>query len=169
MPILTAIDDADASSRTLEVGYELAQDCDEELIVLHVMPQEAFDEFQNATRDDTVRTGVDGVTYERQSGASSAGGSSGKRYTVEDGQQNAENVATRLIEETLDTRAGVTARGRVGDPVKEILDEAARSDARYLVIGGRKRTPVGKAIFGSITQSILLNAELPVLAVMSEE
>jgi nucleotide-binding universal stress UspA family protein len=52
--------------------------------------------------------------------------------------------------------------------VEEILGEADRRSVEYLVIGGRKRTPVGKAVFGSKTQSILLTAACPVVTVMSE-
>lgn len=49
---------------------------------------------------------------------------------------------------------------------KALLDYADQVDARYIVIGGRKRTPVGKALFGSTTQLILLEATVPVVTVM---
>jgi nucleotide-binding universal stress UspA family protein len=88
---------------------------------------------------------------------------------VQEGERSARNVAERVVEETLDEWNDVTLQGRVGEPVKEILDEAERRDASYVVIGGRKRTPVGKAIFGSTTQSLLLNAQIPVLTVMREQ
>ena len=38
-------------------------------------------------------------------------------------------------------------------------------DADMIVIGLRRRTPVGKLIMGSNSQSILLDASCPVLAV----
>lgn len=41
-------------------------------------------------------------------------------------------------------------------------------DADYIVVVGRSRSPVGKALFGSVTQGVLLHAECPVLAVMVE-
>lgn len=57
--------------------------------------------------------------------------------------------------------------GRVAEEkTTTILQYIEEVDARYLVIGGRKRTPAGKAIFGSTTQSILLEAERPVLTIL---
>lgn len=171
MPILTAVDGEEVPSHTLGVGYELARDIGEELVVLHVMPREAFEEFQEATSDDSTVAVSGGLTYDRFTGDSNVGRSTGRThsYTIEDGERNAESIAQDVLDATIDDQDGVRVQGRVGDVVKEILDEADRSDARYLVVGGRKRTPIGKAMFGSTTQSILLNAEFPVVTVMDEE
>jgi len=56
--------------------------------------------------------------------------------------------------------------GLIGQPAAEILDYADEIDTRYFVIGGQKRSPVGKALFGSTTQKVLLGAERPVVTVM---
>jgi len=40
--------------------------------------------------------------------------------------------------------------------------------SEVLVIGARRRTPVGKFILGSSTQNIILEAEIPVLVVKSD-
>jgi nucleotide-binding universal stress UspA family protein len=37
------------------------------------------------------------------------------------------------------------------------------------VIGGRRRSPVGKAVMGSHTQKIILGARVPVLVMMPED
>jgi nucleotide-binding universal stress UspA family protein len=42
---------------------------------------------------------------------------------------------------------------------------AQRRDARLVVLGLRQRTAVGKMVFGSTAQRILLDATCPVLAV----
>ncbi|WP_267643394.1 universal stress protein [Haloarchaeobius amylolyticus] len=44
-----------------------------------------------------------------------------------------------------------------------ILDAAEDVGAEQIVIAGRKRTPVGKALFGSTTQSVLLRSDIPVV------
>ena len=51
------------------------------------------------------------------------------------------------------------------DPVRDVLDMAEEMDADLIVIGIRRRTPVGKLVLGSNSQSILLEADHPVLAV----
>ncbi len=56
--------------------------------------------------------------------------------------------------------------GRIGQPAAEVLDYAETVETRYVVIGGKKRSPVGKALFGSTTQQVLLGAKAPVVTVM---
>ncbi|MFJ8925012.1 universal stress protein [Streptomyces sp. NPDC102364] len=51
------------------------------------------------------------------------------------------------------------------DPVTAVLDEIAAHDVARLVIGVRHRTPAGKALLGSISQRLLLESPVPVLAV----
>jgi nucleotide-binding universal stress UspA family protein len=53
------------------------------------------------------------------------------------------------------------------DAADQILTLAQELNAELIVIGLRRRTPVGKLILGSQAQTILLEAECPVLAVKS--
>lgn len=57
----------------------------------------------------------------------------------------------------------VEIRGTGGDPSAEILDIAEEIDADLISVAGRKRSPSGKAIFGSVSQSILLQTDRPVI------
>lgn len=50
-----------------------------------------------------------------------------------------------------------------GDPASVIIKFAEEERADLIVIGGRKRSPAGKALFGSVTQSVILNAGRPVM------
>jgi nucleotide-binding universal stress UspA family protein len=52
-----------------------------------------------------------------------------------------------------------------GDAADEVLRVAREVAASVIVIGLRKRSPVGKLLMGSSAQRILLEADRPVLAV----
>ena len=51
------------------------------------------------------------------------------------------------------------------EPAEDLIGVAEDSGADLIVIGLRRRTPVGKLILGSNAQRILLDAPCPVLAV----
>ena len=52
-----------------------------------------------------------------------------------------------------------------GPAAEAILDAALESSADLIVIGHRRRRPVGKLILGSTAQHVLLDATCPVLTV----
>jgi nucleotide-binding universal stress UspA family protein len=56
----------------------------------------------------------------------------------------------------------VAARREHGDPEDVILDIADAEDVDSIVMSGRKRSAVGKVMFGSVTQSVILNSSRPV-------
>ena len=57
-------------------------------------------------------------------------------------------------------------RQTMGDDIAEqVLSVAAEIGAELVVIGLRRRSPVGKLIMGSTSQRVLLGAHCPVLAV----
>ncbi|HYI58885.1 MAG TPA: universal stress protein [Microlunatus sp.] len=59
-----------------------------------------------------------------------------------------------------------TLQVTTGEDVAEaVLDVLSGVDAELLVIGARRRSPVGKLFLGSVTQSIILHADVPVLVV----
>ncbi|MES3160265.1 MAG: universal stress protein [Halorubrum sp.] len=74
--------------------------------------------------------------------------------------------AVRRAQEVLDA-AGVesTHHETSGDPATEIGATAAAVDADTICVSGRKRSPAGKAVFGSVTQEVILSSDRPVLAV----
>ena len=55
------------------------------------------------------------------------------------------------------------------DPAEDLIAVATETEADFIVIGLRRRTPVGKLILGSTAQRIRLEAPCPVLAVKAEE
>jgi nucleotide-binding universal stress UspA family protein len=55
------------------------------------------------------------------------------------------------------------------DPAEDLINVASEVAADFIVIGLRRRSPVGKLILGSNAQRILLDAPCPVLAVKAAE
>lgn len=137
MTIVAAVDGDNRQDSVVTVGRELADAFDEELVVLHVMSEGEFERRRE-----------------------------GREYFVDQAADDAARTAGWVVDGTLEDGDGITLEGRVGEPSDEICKVADGTDARYLVVGGRKRTPVGKAVFGSVTQSVLLNTDRPVVTVI---
>lgn len=147
MTILAALGEEHYSD-VVSVAHDLATTYGDTLVALHVVPGEDFDAHKRSVR------GIDefsnfSITQEMDSAAQFA------RRAVAD-------VLNGFDDETIETR------GRVGAPTEAILDEAESISPRFVVIGGRRRSPAGKAAFGSTTQQVLLNADSPVVTVMSD-
>jgi nucleotide-binding universal stress UspA family protein len=56
----------------------------------------------------------------------------------------------------------VETTSRHGDPAEQILRAADEIDADLIVLGGRKRSPLGSLLFGSVSQAVMLDATRPV-------
>lgn len=74
----------------------------------------------------------------------------------------------RAQEHLEDEGVDVEVRDDSGDTTKDILNVAEEGDVDAIVLGGRKRSPAGKAIFGSVTQSVILNTDRPVVVTGSD-
>lgn len=72
--------------------------------------------------------------------------------------------AVRRAEEHLE-KAGVEVHvlDDSGDAAERILATADDREVDEIVVGGRKRSSVGKAIFGSVTQAVLRGTSIPVV------
>ncbi|ATW88656.1 nucleotide-binding universal stress UspA family protein [Halohasta litchfieldiae] len=82
------------------------------------------------------------------------------------------NVTIRELGDTLaDAGVDSTVEARLsngesdGDRLAELADEI---DADLAIIGGRGRTPAGKAVFGSTAQTLMLTGPCPVTFVRNE-
>lgn len=69
----------------------------------------------------------------------------------------------RLHEMLTDVGVTVTTERRTGDPAEMILEVAKEIAADQIVLGGRKRSPLGTLLFGSVTQAVILDADRPVM------
>lgn len=86
-----------------------------------------------------------------------------------DGPFTEEQELDAVVEQL--TSAGVRARLETlpagTDPAQGIIDVAEQAAAEVVVLGLRRRSPVGKLLLGSTAQALLLGLECPVLAVKS--
>ena len=143
MTIVAAVDRSGQDGPVIEEAAELAEAFGEPLHVIHVMSDADFVELQV----DSSNKGGRPVEMER--------------------------IRELAAEKAHEAAAGIDvdfeAIGRTGRVRREVLRYADEQDARYLVIGGTHRSPTGKALFGSHTQSILLNSDRTVVTVMRPE
>jgi nucleotide-binding universal stress UspA family protein len=103
--------------------------------------------------------------------ASLPGDASEKRVTVihsftdnPSGASASQLASVRDVTDFLEERGiEVEVTESSGDPADQLLEVAQEADADLIVVAGRKRSPTGKALFGSVTQSVILNAERPVM------
>jgi nucleotide-binding universal stress UspA family protein len=72
--------------------------------------------------------------------------------------------AARFEDAGVETRI----RGTIGDPENEVVRIAEDIHADLLFIGGKGRSPTGKAVFGDAAQQILLNSPCPVTYIRRE-
>ena len=93
----------------------------------------------------------------------SARGGGGDAATVIEVRDALADLEERLGREGLEVTVRDFVRGN--EPADDVLDVAEREDAALIVIGLRRRSPVGKLLMGSNAQDILLRAGCPVLAV----
>lgn len=140
MTVVVGVDLTDENAPLIAEAVKLADAFDEPLHVVHVLSRSRFRKLEQTSVEDT-----------------------GKTIPLEAIRNHAKRIAN-------DTASDVDheAVGLVGDAAEELIEYADSEDASYIVIGGRKRSAVGKVLFGSVTQSVLLNADIPVVTTMTE-
>ncbi len=74
-----------------------------------------------------------------------------------------ERLSADVLQSAVDIDVREYARGN--DPATDLLEVAEEIGAELIVIGLRRRSPVGKLLLGSNAQKILLESSIPVLAV----
>lgn len=69
----------------------------------------------------------------------------------------------KAMEYLEDHGVAATMREDSGDTAEDIIRIADSEDVELIVLGGRKRSPTSKVIFGSVSQTVLLNTDRPVV------
>lgn len=138
MTVVAAVDRSDRAKRIITEVDKLAQAFDLPLHIVHVTSESAYDPYDEG-RQGRVEDDID------------------EERIIAD----AEAVVQDAIAE-LDIEGEPV--GLIGDPPDQLLTYAEENDAAYIVLAARKRSPIGKAVFGSVAQSVILNAECSVVS-----
>ena len=77
-------------------------------------------------------------------------------------EEDVERLTSRLAAEGVPLRV---VRTVVPDVAEEVVRVAVETGAATVVVGIRHRSPVGKALLGSVAQRVILDAPCPVVAV----
>ncbi|WP_226023752.1 universal stress protein [Halomicrobium salinisoli] len=164
--VLLPVSDADEDrlNRLVDAVLEIAGPTDATVVVAHAIPDE----------DDGVVTTIPAISGGNYPQVLSRPEYDDLLDQYPDDDQSVDDVVAEheTVQSVTDRLgdAGVeyAVRGAVGDPSEAILELAADVDADRLVIGGSRRTPTDKAVFGSLSQTLLLEAPCPVTFVHDE-
>lgn len=95
------------------------------------------------------------------------GGREFDRHNAVETEADLEAIRTELRDTGVEHEVRQLVRGM--DPADDLVNVANDVNADFIVIGLRRRSPVGKLILGSNAQRVLLDAPCPVLAVKADE
>ena len=136
--------DAERTDRLAEETIDIAGPAGATVVLGHVFTEEEYAE----TRD---RLGFD------PSAEVTPNDVAGRHATIRE-------LVGRLDEEGVPHLVG----GAVGDHGDSIVGLAEESEADLVIVGGRRRSPTGKAVFGSTAQKVMLSAPCPVTFVRAD-
>jgi len=136
MVIVAAVDRSDRASVAIEEAEALAKAFDDKVHVVHAL-----------TRSEFLDLGITSAQAEEPL----------------DMEQVRDAAAEMAGEAASELSVPYETVGLVGKPSDEVVRYAREQDARYVTVSPRKRSRTGKVLFGSVAQSILLNASCPVV------
>jgi len=131
---IAVVEASDSAKALVEEAGELAAGVDAELLLVHVTTDSEY-----AERRESMMS-VPSLDV---------------NYTVDDALDGAEKFANDVGRDVLDD-VEYEPVGRLGEKGDEVLALAEERDADHIFLAGRKRSPAGKAIFGDVTQRIIL-------------
>jgi nucleotide-binding universal stress UspA family protein len=133
---IAVVEASDSAKELVREAGQLAAGVDAELLLLHVTTEEEYGD-----RRESMASIPDLDV----------------NYTLDEAQSGARKFAKDVGRDVLDD-VGIEHEsvGRVGEKGDEVLQLADERDADHIFLAGRKRSPTGKAIFGDVTQRIIL-------------
>jgi len=147
---LAVVGEEERSKKVVREAGELAAGVDAELILLTVIPQEEYEEkrrdIEESIRDEDIV------------------------YTFTQAEQDARHTARDVADEVLDgIDVDYDVLGAVGRQADTIISVADTEECDHLFLAGRRRSPTGKALFGDLTQEVLLTFDGPVTVLLGDD
>ncbi|WP_256393600.1 universal stress protein [Natronoarchaeum rubrum] len=137
--------DADRAEEIAEATVEVAAPSNATVVLAHVFTEEEYDDVLDRLEFDTERTEVSPDEVAQR------------------------HATIRTLADSLDAYdVEFEVRGAVGEHGDTIVDLAEEIGVDRVIVGGRKRSPTGKAVFGSTAQKVMLSAPCPVTFVREE-
>ncbi len=131
-------EDEDRAKRLAETAIDVAEPTGARVVLSHVFTPREFDE----------------VVEQLDFGADA---------NPDPSEVASRHVTTRTVAQSLDaTDVDYEIRGEVGDRGEAIVELAKSIGADRVIVGGRRRSPTGKAVFGSTAQEVMLSSPCPV-------
>jgi len=145
--ILVAVgpSDADRAARLAEETIDVAGPTGANVVLAHVFT------------DDEYEEALSNLEFDREASEVTADDVAVRHSTIR-------TLAKALDEADVDYEI----RGAVGEHGEAISELAGEVDADRVLVGGRKRSPTGKAVFGSTAQEVMLSAPCPVTFVRAD-
>ncbi|MFH5800571.1 universal stress protein [Haladaptatus sp. CMAA 1911] len=146
---LVVVEPTDGSKTLVEEAGKLASGVGAELVLLHVTTVEEW---------ESNREQLSNITdFENQ-------------YGIEQTRQGARQFAENVGHDVLDgMNVDVSTVGAIGDRKDQILKTAEQEACDHVFMSGKKRSPTGKAVFGDVTQSVILNFSGIVSVITTED
>ncbi|WP_290818012.1 universal stress protein [Halovivax sp.] len=138
---LVVVGDTDRHRALLETAGQFAAGTDAELVLLSTITETEYEDDREALQ-----------SLEQIEGAT---------YGIEATEERLERIAQKVANDALadvDVDYRIAPRVVDGDSLADdILAIAEEADCDHVFILGRRRSPTGKAIFGDVAQSVILN------------
>jgi nucleotide-binding universal stress UspA family protein len=131
--------------RLAEATIDIAKPTGASAVLLHVFTE---DEFDDAARKVEFNPSKEDVSPDVVA----------RRYMT----------INELVERFDQVGIDYETRGVIGQAEDQIVNVAETIEADQIFVGGRQRSPTGKAVFRSVSQAVMLSAPCPVTFVRRE-
>jgi nucleotide-binding universal stress UspA family protein len=147
---LAVVAEEERSKKVVREAGELAAGVDAELVLLTIIPQDEYEEKRREVEENIRDEDI--------------------VYTFTQAEQAARHTAQDVADEVLeDVDVDYEVLGAVGREAETIISVADTEACDHLFLAGRRRSPTGKALFGDLTQDVLLTFDGPVTVLLGDE